>query len=78
MGAAVCAAGMCSSLAHFDQSGADMSEFNTWTPYILFVKTDVAETLKRYGFKPPSEDKNIQKKWEYYRTFSATNKEKSK
>jgi hypothetical protein len=77
-GAAVCVAGICSSLAHFVLSGADMSNFSTWTPYILSVKTDITPTLKRAGFTPPSEDKDIQKKWEYYRNFSINNKAKIK
>lgn len=77
-GAAVCVAGMYSSLAHSVLLGADMEDFSTWTPYILSVKTDVTDTLKRHGYKPPSEDKDIQKKWDYYRNFSINNKVKAK
>ena len=31
--------------------------------YVPSAKTNVLETLKRFGFEPPSEDVKYQKKW---------------
>jgi hypothetical protein len=46
--------------------------------YIPAAKTDVGRTLKRQGWTPPSEDKEMQKKWEFYRTISMRNERKTK
>lgn len=77
-GAAVCVAGMYSSLAHSVLSGADMNILNPDVAYTPAAKTDVSRTLKRHGWTPPSEDKDIQKKWEFYRTISIRNERKLK
>ena len=42
-------------------------------PYIPAAKTNVAQTLKRFGFEPPSEDKRYQEKWKVYRNSFANN-----
>jgi hypothetical protein len=55
-----------------------MNILNTETPYIPSSKTDVSRTLKRTGWTPPSEDKEMQKKWEFYRTISIRNERKLK
>ena len=47
-------------------------------PYIAAAKTNVFETLKRVGWKPPSEDKEMQKKWKMYRSAVIQNEEKLK
>jgi hypothetical protein len=78
MGAAVCVAGTYSSLAHSVLSGADMNILNPEVSYTPAAKTDVSRTLKRHGFVPPSEDKEMQKKWEFYRTISIRNERKMK
>lgn len=78
MGAAVCVAGMYSSLAHSVQSGADMNILNPDVAYVPAAKTDVTRTLKQHGWTPPSEDKEVIKKWEFYRTISIRNERKSK
>ena len=78
MGAAGCAVGIYRLKAHLDQSGADMNILNSETPYIPAAKTDVGRTLKRTGWTPPSEDKEMQKKWEFYRTISIRNERKLK
>jgi len=78
MGAAVCVAGMSVHKAHSSQSGADMNILNSETPYVPSAKTDVSRTLRRTGWTPPSEDKEIQKKWEFYRTISIRNERKLK
>lgn len=78
MGAAGCVAGMSIPKAHLSQSGADMSILNSDTPYIPAAKTDISRTLRRTGWTPPSEDKDIQKKWEFYRTISIRNERKLK
>jgi hypothetical protein len=75
---AVCVAGISIPKAHLDQSGADMNILNSETPYVPSAKTDISRTLKRTGWTPPSEDKEIQKKWEYYRTISMRNERKLK
>jgi hypothetical protein len=77
-GAAVCVAGICSSLAHFVQSGADMRLLDIHRPYIPAAKTNVLETLKRMGWEPPSEDKRFQAKWETYRHAATNNEAKLK
>lgn len=77
-GAAVCVAGMCSLKAHLDQSGADMNILNPDVPYTQSVKTDISKIFRRAGWTPPSEDKEIQKKWEFYRTISIRNERKTK
>jgi hypothetical protein len=46
--------------------------------YIPAAKTDVGRTLKKHGFTPPSEDKEMQKKWEFYRTISIRNERRMK
>lgn len=78
MGAAVCVAGMSVLKAHLSQSGADMRILNPDTPYTQSVKTDISKIFRRAGWTPPSEDKEMQKKWEYYRTISIRNERKSK
>lgn len=65
-------------MAHSSQSGADMNILNSETPYVPLAKTDVSRTLRRTGWTPPSEDKEIQKKWEFYRTISIRNERKLK
>lgn len=55
-----------------------MNILNPDIAYIPAAKTDVSRTLKRHGFNPPSEDKDIQKKWEFYRTISIRNERKLK
>jgi hypothetical protein len=42
-------------------------------PYIPAAKTNVYETLKRFGFEPPSEDLRYQEKWRTYRNSFANN-----
>ena len=42
-------------------------------PYIPAAKTNVVDTLKRFGFEPPSEDKRYQEKWRAYRNSFANN-----
>jgi len=42
-------------------------------PYIPAAKTNVVDTLKRFGFKPPSEDLRYQEKWRTYRNSFANN-----
>ena len=42
-------------------------------PYIPAAKTNVIDTLKRFGFEPPSEDKRYQEKWRVYRNSFANN-----
>jgi len=42
-------------------------------PYVPAAKTDVAQTLKRFGFEPPSEDLRYQEKWRTYRNAFANN-----
>lgn len=37
--------------------------------YTPAAKTNVAETLRKMGFEPPSEDKRNQQKWEMYRSL---------
>lgn len=37
--------------------------------YTPAAKTNVADTLRRLGFEPPSEDKRQQAKWEMYRSL---------
>lgn len=78
MVAAVCVAGMLVHKVHSVLSGADMSILNSETPYIPSAKTDITRTLRRTGWTPPSEDKEIQKKWEFYRTISIRNERKLK
>lgn len=41
--------------------------------YIPAAKTNIADTLRRLGFEPPSEDKRYQEKWARYRNASAIN-----
>jgi len=55
-----------------------MNILNSETPYVPSAKTDVSRTLRRTGWTPPSEDKEIQKKWEFYRTISIRNERKLK
>jgi hypothetical protein len=69
---------MYSSLAHSVLSGADMNILNPDVAYTPAAKTDVSRTLKRHGWTPPSEDKEMQKKWEFYRTISIRNERKLK
>jgi len=78
MAAVVCVAGISIPKVHSVLSGADMNILNSETPYVPSAKTDVSRTLKRTGWTPPSEDKEIQKKWEYYRTISLRNERKLK
>jgi len=47
-------------------------------PYIPAAKTDIAATLKRLGFEPPSESKWFQEKWATYRNLAARNERKIK
>ena len=42
-------------------------------PYVPAAKTNVYETLKRFGFEPPSEDLRYQEKWRTYRNSFANN-----
>ncbi len=46
--------------------------------YVASSKTNVLETLKRWGFIPPSEDKNYQEKWKRFRNSNAINERKFK
>lgn len=78
MGAAGCAVGMYKPKAHLDQSGADMSILNPEVAYTQSVKTDISKIFRRVGWTPPSEDKEMVKKWEYYRTISIRNERKQK
>ena len=55
-----------------------MNILNPEVSYTPATKTDVSRTLKRHGFVPPSEDKEMQKKWEFYRTISIRNERKYK
>jgi hypothetical protein len=48
------------------------------SPYIPAAKTDILRTLKRTGWVPPSENKEYQKKWEYYRSIAFKNERKLK
>ena len=41
--------------------------------YVPAQKTNVADTLKRFGFEPPSESKWMQEKWNRYRNCLAIN-----
>lgn len=41
--------------------------------YIPSAKTNILETLKRFGFEPPSEDKRYQEKWQSYRHLAQLN-----
>jgi hypothetical protein len=41
--------------------------------YVSSAKTNVLETLKRFGFVPPSEDIKYQKKWHRVRNSAAIN-----
>lgn len=41
--------------------------------YTPAAKTNIAETLRRLGFEPPSEDKRYQEKWARYRNALAIN-----
>jgi hypothetical protein len=41
--------------------------------YVSSTKTNVLETLKRFGFQPPSEDAKYQKKWHRVRNSAAIN-----
>lgn len=43
--------------------------------YIPAAKTNIADTLRRLGFEPPSEDKRYQKKWETFRFLAALNEQ---
>lgn len=78
MGAAGCAVGMYKPKAHLNQSGADMNIAHPERPYIQSVKTDISKIFRRAGWTPPSEDKEVIKKWEYYRTISIRNERKLK
>ena len=78
MGAAGCVAGTSILKGRFARLDADMNILNSETPYIPAAKTDVSRTLKRTGWTPPSEDKEMQKKWEFYRTISIRNERKLK
>ena len=42
-------------------------------PYIPAAKTNVYETLKKFGFEPPSESPWYQEKWRTYRNAFANN-----
>jgi len=37
--------------------------------YTPAAQTNVADTLRKLGFEPPSEDKRHQQKWEMYRSL---------
>lgn len=41
--------------------------------YTPAAKTNIAETLRKLGFEPPSEDKRYQEKWARYRNALAIN-----
>lgn len=41
--------------------------------YVPSAKTDIVKTLKRLGFKLPSEDMRYQKKWNRLRNSAAIN-----
>ena len=71
-------AGIQTAMAHLNLSGADMNILNPEVAYVPSAKTDITRTLKRTGWTPPSEDKEIQKKWEFYRTISIRNERKIK
>jgi hypothetical protein len=47
-----------------------MNILNPDVPYTQSVKTDITKIFRRAGWTPPSEDKEFQKKWEFYRTIS--------
>lgn len=40
-------------------------------PYTTAAKTNVAETFRKLGFEPPSEDKRYHEKWSKYRNANA-------
>jgi hypothetical protein len=42
-------------------------------PYIPAAKTNVIDTLKKFGFEPPSESPWYQEKWRTYRNSFANN-----
>jgi hypothetical protein len=44
--------------------------------YVPSAKTNVLETLKRFGFEPPSEDVKYQKKWHRVRNSATINEKK--
>jgi N-acetylglutamate synthase-like GNAT family acetyltransferase len=41
--------------------------------YVPATKTNVLDTLKKFGFEPPSESKWMQEKWTRYRNCLAIN-----
>lgn len=41
--------------------------------YTPAAKTNIAETLRKLGFEPPSEDKRYQEKWARYRNALSIN-----
>ena len=55
-----------------------MNILNPDVPYTQAVKTDISKIFRRVGWTPPSEDKEVIKKWEYYRTISIRNERKLK
>jgi hypothetical protein len=69
---------MYSSLAHSVQSGADMNILNSDKASVPALQTDVIRTFKEYGWTPPSEDKEMIRRWELFRTRSTRNERNSK
>lgn len=55
-----------------------MKILNPDVPYTQSVKTDISKIFRRAGWTPPSEDKEVLKKWEFYRTISIRNERKMK
>lgn len=41
--------------------------------YIPAAKTNILDTLKRFGFEPPSEDVRYLEKWQTYRHLAQIN-----
>jgi hypothetical protein len=58
--------------------GGRMNLEDIESPYIPAAKTDILRTLKRTGWVPPSENREYQKKWEYYRSIAFKNERKLK
>jgi hypothetical protein len=50
-----------------------MEILNVNFKYVPSAKTNVLDTLKRFGFEPPSEDVKYQKKWHKVRNLAAIN-----
>lgn len=54
-----------------------MSLDNIKKKYVPSSKTDILQTLRAFGWTPPSEDPKHQKKWATYRHLAARNEVKN-